>query len=109
MDPFSQGLQMGLAHSAAAAAGSGRAAAAALGHQGGSSGLGQQLPPALAGDPMLSAAHDQHMRQMLLLNMELDRAKTSAELQQVRSQLSQLQVNSGAAGEWGVVQAEFYH
>ncbi|GLI63027.1 hypothetical protein VaNZ11_005887, partial [Volvox africanus] len=52
------------------------------------------LPPEVAADPDLRAAHNRHTRDMALLRMEIDRARTAAELEQIRAVLQQIRGTS---------------
>ncbi|EFJ52780.1 hypothetical protein VOLCADRAFT_86096 [Volvox carteri f. nagariensis] len=52
------------------------------------------LPPDVAADPEIKAAHARHVRDMALLKMEIDRARTAAELEQIRAVLQQIRGTS---------------
>jgi hypothetical protein len=62
---------------------------------------GKGLPQELASDGEMVALHQQHMRQMTVLQMELDQAKGQTELQQVRQQLAALMGNKVEPGKKG--------
>lgn len=61
----------------------------------GPSGLTQEL---LASDPSLAAAAAAHARDMALLRMDVEKARGVAELQQLKSQLVQLQQTTSSNG-----------
>ena len=55
----------------------------------------------LQSDPQLAAAVQRHQRDMALLRMEIDRARTTAELEQIRAALTGLRAEQqgGQQGE----------
>ena len=106
--PWGMGAMGGFPTSAAGGEGSLGGTGAALGvatHSSNSSNQGYMrrgLPQELASDGEMVELHQRHLRQMAVLQMELDHAKGEKELQQVRQQLAGLMGSGGGAGEMGL-------
>ncbi len=59
------------------------------------------LPPEVAADPEMRGAHAAHAKEMALLRMEIDRARTAAELEQIRALLNQIRGELAVWELWG--------
>lgn len=69
------------------------------------------LAPELAGDPAMAALHSQHVRDMTMLKYEVEKAKTAAELEQIKAKLDEFKTTraGGAVGFAGDAFGRHYH